>query len=442
MTATAPTVAIFGASGLIGQAVARHLVRAGIPVVPVARRFTAGQRQDLGPAAVEVPILDLDPARLRSLLDAHRVDIVVNCVGVLQGGRHGGTAAAHQGFVGRLLAALAGRAAPSLLVHLSIPGHPEADTTRFSQSKRAADRLIAEAAVPFAILRPGFVIAPAAYGGSALLRALAALPFGLPAREAGSPFATTAVADIGETVARLARRWRAGERDWRVVWDVMERQPADVGQVVEAFRRWIGGPAPRFRLPSWLMRLGALAGDAAAPLGWRPPIRSTALWEMRRGVTGDPAPWAAALGLEPTSCAAALAGLAPGVQERWFGRLYLLKPLVVGGLAAFWIVSGLVSLIPGFAAASAILTAHGFPEAAARAATVVTSLADIAVGLAVAVRSTCRRGLLAGIALTLAYMGAAGLVAPELWLDPLGPLIKPWPVMILMLVALAILDDR
>src|SRR6202030_4249183 len=52
----------------------------------------------------------------------------------------------------------------------------------------ALARLIAASGVAYAILRPGFVIAPSAYGGSAMVRALAALPLQLPATEALKPF--------------------------------------------------------------------------------------------------------------------------------------------------------------------------------------------------------------------------------------------------------------
>ena len=67
---------------------------------------------------------------------------------------------------------------------------------------------------------------------------------------------------------------------------------------------------------------------------------------------------------------------------------------------------------------------------------------DIAVGLAIAVRRTCRAGLLAGIAVSAFYMiGAAGLT-PDLWLEPLGALVKTGPAIILMMIALATLDKR
>lgn len=65
-------------------------------------------------------------------------------------------------------------------------------------------------------------MAPAAYGGSAMLRALALLPLDLPASVAALPFATTDVADTARTIALAACRWRDGERAWHSVWDVLE----------------------------------------------------------------------------------------------------------------------------------------------------------------------------------------------------------------------------
>jgi hypothetical protein len=195
-------------------------------------------------------------------------------------------------------------------------------------------------------------------------------------------------------------------------------------------------------LPAWLMDLGALAGDAAAWLGWSPSIRTTALRELRRGVTGDPTVWIAATGVEPATLEAALAAVPASVQEAWFARLYLAKPLVIGVVAAFWILSGAIALGPGFRAAVAVLTDRAAPAGLAAGLTAATALADIAIGAGVAFRRTCRAALVAGIALSLGYLVAASVVAPDLWLDPLGPLLKIGPVVALMLVAFAILPER
>lgn len=115
---------------------------------------------------------------------------------------------------------------------------------------------------------------------------------------------------------------------------------------------------------------------------------------------------------------------------------------MIGGPALFWIVSGLIALTVAFGAAVGILTAKGFPLWLAQAITLITALADVAIGLAIARRDSCRVGLLAGIALSLSYIVSAAVITPELWLDPLGALVKTGPAIVLMIVALAMLDER
>jgi hypothetical protein len=69
-------------------------------------------------------------------------------------------------------------------------------------------------------------------------------------------------------------------------------------------------------------------------------------------------------------------------------------------------------------------------------------LLDILVGIGIAVRRTARAALWASIAVSLAYMAICTVLAPWLWLDPLGPMLKLWPILVLTLVALAIREDR
>jgi hypothetical protein len=47
-----------------------------------------------------------------------------------------------------------------------------------------------------------------------------------------------------------------------------------------------------------------------------------------------------------------------------------------------------------------------------------------------------------GIVVALFYMMASAVITPDLWVEPLGALVKTGPAVILMLVALATLDDR
>src|SRR5581483_8415331 len=244
-----------GASGLIGRAVAADLARRGHAVVAAARRFTAAQRAQFASMAREIPLADLPDGQWRELISD--TDIVVNCIGLLQDQPGNTTRRVHEAFLSRLIAALRAAGRPILFVHFSIPGDPNCDRTDFSLTKRNAERAISLSGLPYAILRPGFVFAPGAYGGSALLRAFAALPLNLPSLESARPLAVVAIEDVTATVAHLAERWEPAVPH-ALHWDLMHPRPYTVGGVIAALRRWLGDTWPyHVTLPRWLLALGA-----------------------------------------------------------------------------------------------------------------------------------------------------------------------------------------
>lgn len=437
------TTLVLGAGGVIGGFIATGLAGRGLPVIAVARRFTPAERAQFGAGAREIPIARLDIAALTRVLEESAADVVVNCLGVLQDNAGDSTHEVHRAFVERLIAALRAMARPILLVHLSIPGAEADDRTSFSRTKRAAEQAIANSGLPYAILRPGFVFAPRAFGGGAMMRALAALPVDLPVSFGDRPLSAVAVEDIADTVVLLAQRWREPDLHHAATWDLVHPDQSSIAEVLTSLRVWLGNKWPRrIRMPMVLLTLGAWAGDLSAWLGWRPPMRSTALAELQRGVSGDPRLWMQATGIAPRSLNSILQARPATVQERWFARLYLLKVLIVAILAIFWIASALVALTVSYPAAVAVLTTHGFGQASAQAMTIVSSMTDLLVGLAIVFRRTSAYGLIAGIAVSLVYMVAAALLTPDIWIEPLGALVKTFPAIVLMLVALAIIDDR
>jgi hypothetical protein len=105
-------------------------------------------------------------------------------------------------------------------------------------------------------------------------------------------------------------------------------------------------------MPAFLLDLGAKLGDLANRLGWMPPMRSTAIAELRRGVTGDPARWMAATGIVPKTHRAD--GRAPRatIQDKWFRAAVPGQGAGHRSLVLFWIVSGFIALVISYDAAA------------------------------------------------------------------------------------------
>ncbi|MGD9867048.1 MAG: SDR family oxidoreductase [Hyphomicrobiales bacterium] len=429
-------VLVLGAYGLIGAAVTQRLLANGHDVTGLGRDIARARR-----FRPRVTWIAGDIARMTSPGDwagiLRGMEVVVNAAGALQDGARDDVAALQQHAMIAMYAA-AREAGVRRVVQVSATGASPDASTAFLRTKAAADAALAGSGLEHVILRPGMVIGPGAYGGSALLRALASFPLILPLAYADSPLRTVALDDVAGAVLLSVN----GEVPSGTASDLVELEPRGFAGVVAAMRGWLGfPPAPVVRLPGAVALPVALACDGLGWLGWRPPLRSTAIRSIRDGVDGDPTQWGNFGGLQPRPLEQTLAAGPAGAQDRWFARMWLMKPVLIGSLAAFWIATGLVTACNDGAAAR-ILTARGIGEGTAAALVWGGVLADVLLGCAVLVRPWARSALQGMIALTLAYLVSGTVLTPELWADPLGPLVKALLVPVLALAALAVLEER
>jgi uncharacterized protein YbjT (DUF2867 family) len=429
-------VLLLGATGLIGSAVAARLARDGREVVGVARHVGHEARRVGGVSRwIAMDLREVKgPEDWRPHLAG--IDAVVNCAGTLQDGGRDSTGAVHAGGPAALWRACQ-EAGVRRVVHFSAVNVDKGGLTSFSRSKAEGDAALEVSKLDWVILRPSVVVGRATYGGSALFRGLAALPI-LPRTPEAGALDVVQLDDVAETAARLLRAGGAS----RVAIDLAGPERLRFEDVVAAYRRWLGWePARLVSLPGWVMGAAYEAGDLVGRLGWRPPIRSTARREIVRGAMADHREWSRLTGVEPTGLSAALAAEPASVQERWFARLYFLKPLAIGTFALFWLMTGFVSLGPGYERAVAIMRSTD-AAAIAELSTVAGALTDLAVGCMILWRRTAKLGLIFAFLVSLFYVAAGTLLQPELWADPLGPMMKIWPILVLNLVCLAMLDER
>jgi uncharacterized protein YbjT (DUF2867 family) len=173
-------VLVTGAYGLIGAACLARLHAAGHDIVAAGRSLRSARRRLPYAQWIAADFTKLASAEAwQPLLQG--IDAVVNCVGVLQDGLRDdvrrvqldGTKALFDGCV---------RAGVKRVIHISAIGVAPDGPSAFSRSKAAAEAYLQELPLDWVIVRPALVLGHAVYGGTAMLRGIAAFPGGRAGR--------------------------------------------------------------------------------------------------------------------------------------------------------------------------------------------------------------------------------------------------------------------
>jgi uncharacterized protein YbjT (DUF2867 family) len=424
------TVLVLGASGFIGARIAAEAAAVGWRVRAGARDPEQARRRAPDLDWVRADFADLTSSDAwRPLLEG--VDVVVNCVGVLQDAAGDSSRTAHVTGPKALISACEA-AGLRRLIHISAVGADEAAGTSYARDKLQTERMLASSALDWTIVRPSLVIAREVYGGTALIRGLAGLPGLIPLVGAERSFRPIHANDL----ARLAVE-QIGIAGSRTVIEAAGPETVTLEQVVRAYRSWLGfRPAVIVKAPLWSARPLLKFGDAAGWLGWTSPIRTTSIRQLLYGAAGqEPAlvgarPFSQALHAEPAA-----------VQDRWHSRLYFIRPLTIVLLGLFWLASGLIALGPGARQAAAVLKRADFGSLAGPVSAAF-AMVDILLAVLIFVRATARTALVGMLVVSALYLAVASVRLPWLWADPLGPLAKVLPMMGLCLVVLATEDRR
>jgi uncharacterized protein YbjT (DUF2867 family) len=423
-------IAVIGGTGLIGSAVLAHLSSRGHSVVSISRTAASAGTHGIS--------VDISRATSPTYWLPHLVDIeaIVNCAGVLQDGPTDSTSMVHHQGIAHLFAACE-HLQIRRVIHFSAIGVDRETPSAFSKTKLAGDKALMERDLDWVILRPSVVIGRPAFGASALMRGLAALPV-IPIMANTGPLQVVLLEDVVRAVGFFLEPGAPS----RQIVELAGPDRHSFAEIIARFRQWYRWrPAHEIHLPHFLTSVLYKFGDAISLLGWRPPVRTAAQREIARGAVGD-IEGMERLGLHPKRLPDFLAAEPASVQERWFARLYLLKPITFIVLSLFWVSTAFVSLGPGWSHGIGLVREGGIEEAAAALTVVAGALADLAIGIAIACRPTSRYGLYAAIVISFAYAIIGTILVPRLWADPLGPMLKIWPIIVLHFAALAILEDR
>ena len=424
-------VLVLGANGFIGSSVCRRLLADGHTVSGIGRNVVRASRMVPDVLWTQVDIARLRmPEDWRALIEG--MEAIVNCAGALQDGARDDLAAL-QDTAMRALYEAAKAEGVKKIVQISAPMDAAADTP-FLATKRAADEALKASGLSHVILRPSLVVGRNAFGGTALIRALAAFPWLTPLAYPQSRVETVALDDVADAVADALTGNIEPGSDLYLAGD-----SGPLEGLVGMHRAWLGlPPAHTIAVPAFISGIVSRGADLLGYLGWRSPLRSTAMAVMAGGVTGS----AHERTERPLKSLTQILQANPaGAQDLWAARLWLLKFPILATLPIFWIASGIITLMDVQGAADFM---EGFIGniPMARFYTVLAALLDIAIGLLALHASTARLALWAMILVSVIYLVAASLFTPWLWLDPLGALVKVVPQIVLAVVGLAVLRER
>ena len=431
-------ILVLGGYGLIGTHVVGRLLGDGHELIGLGR--------DIRQAGIQTPQVKWIAADLGLLTTAAAwgavlrladAQAIVNCAGALQDGTRDDVGRVQSAAM-RALYSAAPAFAIEQLIQISAPRSNPHGETAFMRSKGAADAALQDSTLDWVILRPGLVFSPQAYGGTALLRALAACPWVQPMAYGDRLLQTVCADDVAGAVSEVL----SGRVATRRIYDLVEDKPRSLREVIGLLRAWLGiPPAPEVIINPTLILAAARVADGLGWLGWRSPMRTTAITELAAGITGNPAAWRTQTGRPLASLEATLRQLPATIQERWYARAFMLKPVIIAVLSVFWTATGVVALANPQSAAR-VLTSRGLDDGLALTIVVSGVAMDLILGLAVISRNSMPWAAKGMIAVTLAYLIGGTLLTPDLWLDPLGPLVKAIPALALALVALALEGDR
>lgn len=352
-------------------------------------------------------------------------DALVNCAGLLA------VRADYPGVHDRGAKALfdgAAQAGVARVIQLSALGAADG-TTAYHGSKRAADEHLARLSdrLSWAIVRPSLVVGRGG-GSTALFSALAALP--VTPEIGGGLVQPIAIDDLIEAIWRLLQR----PLPMGLIVDAVGPEPMPMTALIGMMRQWLGlGTARILPIPRWLLHAVARLGIG--------PINRESLAMLDAGNVAAVEPFIATLGFAPQPVAQALARQPAASSDRLAADFGPLEPALRALLAMVWLAGGLVPLLlTPMDQNIQLLNRLGLSGHMAVSAVWAGSLGDLAVGLALILR--WRGAALAGVALMGAYSLILAVIAPELWADPFGALVKNLAVLGLALTVQAMEENH
>ena len=421
-------ILLTGANGFIGSQIAMALKQAGHDVVAGVRK-----RRDIVPDQNTIPVDYKQDTNISCWLPRlEGVDAVINCVGILREGSRGSFDAVHRDTPIALFKACQEQGIKKI-IQISAIG--DSEDTDFIRSKHKADEQLKTLDLDWVIIRPSVVYSVrGSYGGTSLIRAMAALPYVLFLPGGGlQQLQPITGEDLGRIVLNVLEREDVNQ----MTIEAIGPAPISFKDFLLSLRRWLKVPDPLFvyNVPLWLIKPVALLGE------WfgRGPLGLTMYRMLQRGNIGSPGGYERLVkitGVETDSVDQACECAPSFVQDYWHARLYFLIPLLRVFLGLLWVGSGIVGFMLPTEESVAVVQALSLPVSTTKFIVFSASSLDILLGFMLLTRFYLKLAASLMLVSVLVYTITLGIFLPELWLEPFGGLIKNIPLIPALLILL------